>query len=441
VAFLVLAATAFALFRWNLSRRIDKALDAIRAQGYPVTLEELDAWYEVPPEGENAAGVLLDAYACSMPLPRELSDAVSRLFQGKLVGRTEPLPEHVRTLMVEYAAANETAFELLYQAGGMTRARWPIQCRDGFGMALPHHGLVWSCCHLLEIQALLSAQAGDADGAHRAMRASFGVAETLAKEPVSSTQRMRAGSLRTGVAGLERVLNHAALGEMHLTDLSARLEAAENLDSALRGIVGDRCMTVALARPEPGTEPFDLSGQQGFGPGVSVRYRLLVTLLYSPSGLADHDLLKSLETVDLIIRALALPLPARRDELARLPSLSAETHPLNLSHHMVWRAAQVMFESRRATAYLRTARLALAVERYRLAHGSLPETADELVPDFIDALPLDPYSDSPIRYKRLPNGFVTYSLASNRQDDGGVENADWYKAWQNGDLTFTVERE
>ena len=82
----------------------------------------------------------------------------------------------------------------------------------------------------------------------------------------------------------------------------------------------------------------------------------------------------------------------------------------------------------------------MAVERYRVAHGNLPETADALVPEFIESVPIDPYSGEPIRYGLLPNGYVAYSVAKNGIDDGGVESENFKEAWEKGDLTFTVER-
>jgi hypothetical protein len=69
---------------------------------------------------------------------------------------------------------------------------------------------------------------------------------------------------------------------------------------------------------------------------------------------------------------------------------------------------------------LRETRVACALERFRLRHGSYPETLSPLVPDCIEAIPKDVIDAQPIRYRRdQPDQFVVYSIGLNAKDDGG----------------------
>ena len=86
------------------------------------------------------------------------------------------------------------------------------------------------------------------------------------------------------------------------------------------------------------------------------------------------------------------------------------------------------------------ARVACALERYRLAHGEYPETLDALAPQFIEKLPHDIINGQPLHYRRTDDGqFVLYSVGWNETDDGGKvvltkggsvdrEKGDW--VWQ-----------
>jgi hypothetical protein len=86
------------------------------------------------------------------------------------------------------------------------------------------------------------------------------------------------------------------------------------------------------------------------------------------------------------------------------------------------------------------ARVACALERYRLAHGQYPETLDALTPQFIGQLPHDIINGQPLHYRRTDDGqFTLYSVGWNETDDGGqvapmkdgrpdMENGDW--VWQ-----------
>lgn len=68
----------------------------------------------------------------------------------------------------------------------------------------------------------------------------------------------------------------------------------------------------------------------------------------------------------------------------------------------------------------RCAVAAIAVRRFTLAHeGQLPKSLDDIVPDFLRAVPLDPYGTGALRYRRDEGGFTVYSLGPDALDDGG----------------------
>ena len=74
------------------------------------------------------------------------------------------------------------------------------------------------------------------------------------------------------------------------------------------------------------------------------------------------------------------------------------------------------------------ARTACALERFRLAHGNYPERLAELVPTYLDKVPLDIVNGEPLHYRRTDNGkFVLYSIGLDGKDDGGDLKKDW--AW------------
>ncbi|MEO7273922.1 MAG: hypothetical protein ABI211_18140 [Vicinamibacterales bacterium] len=82
-------------------------------------------------------------------------------------------------------------------------------------------------------------------------------------------------------------------------------------------------------------------------------------------------------------------------------------------------------------AIVRVAIVATAVARYRLAHAAtLPATLDELTPELLPSLPIDPYSGKSLRYAKQDSGFVVYSIGRNETDDDGKElNQQLSKRW------------
>ena len=92
--------------------------------------------------------------------------------------------------------------------------------------------------------------------------------------------------------------------------------------------------------------------------------------------------------------------------------------------------------------WLRTARIALATERFHLARERWPANLGELVPQYLPEVPVDPFDGQPIRYRLLPRGYVIYSVGSDGRDDGGREPPERQKFRDTStyDITFTVER-
>jgi len=67
-----------------------------------------------------------------------------------------------------------------------------------------------------------------------------------------------------------------------------------------------------------------------------------------------------------------------------------------------------------------TSMAAIALQRFKLAHGNYPRQLAELVPDFVASAPCDPVDGKPLRYRLETGGtFLLYSIGENGRDDGG----------------------
>jgi len=62
----------------------------------------------------------------------------------------------------------------------------------------------------------------------------------------------------------------------------------------------------------------------------------------------------------------------------------------------------------------------LAIQRYEKDNGAYPENLHALVESgYLQKLPMDPYSNSPLVYKKTDESFILYSFGENLRDDGG----------------------
>ncbi len=79
----------------------------------------------------------------------------------------------------------------------------------------------------------------------------------------------------------------------------------------------------------------------------------------------------------------------------------------------------------------------IALEEYYLKHKEYPESLEQLVPEYVAAVPVDRYDGKPLRYQRLGKAsYRLYSVGPNLKDDGGVRGQD--KTHADGDLVWEV---
>jgi hypothetical protein len=73
----------------------------------------------------------------------------------------------------------------------------------------------------------------------------------------------------------------------------------------------------------------------------------------------------------------------------------------------------------------------VALKCYKLEHGDLPDSLEQLVPDYIKTVPLDPFDEKPIRYSKEKK--MLYSIGEDLIDSGGPTE-DERKDYKEGSL-------
>jgi hypothetical protein len=72
---------------------------------------------------------------------------------------------------------------------------------------------------------------------------------------------------------------------------------------------------------------------------------------------------------------------------------------------------------------LQATRTILALRAYQLAHGNLPPDLNALVPEFLEAVPVDDFDGQPLRYSAEKK--IVYSVGKNLKDDGGDDQSSY----------------
>jgi len=391
----LLAFGQYAITRLILAGRVQDGLDEVRESGQPVSLRALNDWYSEPPHGHNAAEVLEDAFRC---FTMELT--TSELFKpwsnwSSVVLDSDALSSEQCKGIEVLLASNSRALELLHQGAAIERCRYPVDLRGADGWAYPHLLQMGHGGDLLGLEALLAVEQADDERAVQGVISLLGLARSLKNEPIEVSQLRRMSLNRKACRLLEWVLSRLSLNDRQLLRLEKMLVASETEQSATPALIGDRCRSIDFfLSPCAAAAKFWMSASE-----MTARSLL---------GRKDADFCSYLDTMAHYVQASALPFSERR---AVLTSVDSGALQKTLVSIRISTFQGLLRHDALESAWLRSAIMALAVERYCLATGRLPLNAGELVPAYLSRIPVNPLGDGALRYTRSGNRYAVYSVS------------------------------
>ena len=418
----------------NVRSRIER----LRAAGLPTTPVELEVWYAAPRPAENRALPILESAAALRGVDRNDTN-LPWLGRAPIPPTGVPLEPRLRTRMEGFVRTNREALKAGRKATERSFSRYPVVLSAGMEIRLPHLGPVQTLTGSLILEAVEAAEQGDSDLASADLFAGIRVADSLAQEPVNLSVLVANSLYRMVAEGAERVLLHHQLSEFQLQTLQQAWTQALSIPSAERAMIGNiafsetlRTLSVRNALLE-----FDRASD---GSAMSAWSTLRLGMHVAAGGLQeDYGVL--VEHWDERHRATQMEYPARLAQEKRV--LTDLEKRLSTSYLPTVRYPLESDETlaATATAVMRAALTACAVERYRLKNSSnFPEQLDQLVPEFLPAVPSDPFDGRPLRYEVRGEGYVIYSVGADLADDHGRPNQRPRKRGEpkTWDVPFTV---
>ncbi len=323
----------------------------------------------------------------------------------------------------------DSLIERLRRDSQLPYSRFPIEygTEDAAAILLPHLGSVKPWADVLELRAVAELQNGQSAKALEDVNLLLRLADANRSEPFIISHLVRAAVLQIALQPIYEGLAGHEWSDAQLTELDAALSKFDMLDAYRFSMHGEMVfvetglMDYLRRRPE---QIGNLSSGTDFNPPSGSQFLgyLIPGGWFYQNGLRCVRGIENyyLPAVDTSRRILS-PSSIRRAE----NSVEEETSSRNAYNILERMLLPSVLGSAITFAYaensVNLARVAIALERFRLVHGQYPDSLEGLSPQFIDSLPHDIINGQPLHYRRTVNGqFVLYSVGWNEVDDGGV---------------------
>jgi hypothetical protein len=396
----------------RVSLALEEALAELDAADPGWRLADIEAAREKVPEAENSARVVVAA-AKLLPenwLPDELDHGLK-----KLPPEAQLSPEQYRELR-QLLDRLRPALDAAARLPDLPRGRHRIEYqRDPMNTILNDQQRVRGIGTLFRLDATRHAHDRDPALALRSCLGAVNAGRSIGDEPFAVSQLVRIACVVLPCQAIERVLAQTEPSADELRRVQVALQAEDRDDDMLVIARGERAVLHELFDAlESGDTIFnEFSG----GPTSPSWQERLYGFAMRDRLRGEHPLLLRLMTEQ--VERAGLPF---HEQIAPEGIFVAEVRALprwSLCRIMVPPLSKVAEASRRKHACVRAMAALLATERYRIERGTWPEALEQLVPDFLSAVPLDPADGEPLRYRRLPDGVVVYGLGQDGKDDGG----------------------
>jgi hypothetical protein len=327
------------------------------------------------------------------------------------------------------------ALEDLRQASLRPYARMPLNYEAGFGVVgdlLPWLAHVKQSTHFLQLRILAELENNQAEPALANVKLFLRETDSIRNQPFLIAHLVRMAMEHVALQPIYEGLAQHRWNDAQLIELEQALAKEDFLADYHFMMRGERNCAIAGFETQRLTRKMkSYSGDNG-GQIVTNSLRWMPSAFFYQNELAFARMYEQwvLPLVDLTNRTVSV---------AAQRAVEADRTE-RMKHYSLYKAQALMLFPAVSKSVIKfamiqedvdLARVACALERYRLAHGSYPETLAALAPQFIAEVPHDLINGQPLHYRRTedasaqsPNApsdkFVLYSVGWNETDDGGM---------------------
>jgi hypothetical protein len=419
--------------------KVQVQVRATRKAGDPATLQDLDDLAQQIPIQEEAAAFYEEVFSCLVfdNMNTKLRNQLPSAWRIESGEQAWPLPEKDRQWLQEMLEADHEALAMLQEAPTIQGRVFDISYADwvnSFSTRMePLHRVV----DLLTLNAIYAANKADATTVAESLGAALRVAETLREEPFAFSQGHRQGLI-------DRVLRTCAWSSSVVKfskDQQKRLDQ-QLIDIQWPMALRDRLVNMRCAfrgvyrRPTP-----EILMEFGFSKKIRNSKRVPIDArwitAFEWSGLLRHSEALFLRQSEQIIGASLKWKPGGWASIRGRFASTDQPRPVTLIPMFLSYTESECVRPLRIRARRQVLRCVLAARQYQQQTGRWAQTLGELVPDYLDGIPADPFTGTPLQYQLRQGGRAIFSVGRDLQasqeryfrDDRNQQTSDDIITW------------
>jgi hypothetical protein len=434
VAVVLLVAAGTVFVRWHSRQSNPANSGPVANDGYPRTLKELNASYVEPPAGQNAAAFYSQGFD-ALQIDNVRPSNVPFLGKGTLPSLGAPLPVFMKALSISAITANKAALQFFARGAEFDQCRYPVDLTAGFETIFPHLIKVKSAVQLVALSEMIDLEKHDLKQAAKDELTALALAGSLETEPALISQSVRAANVDVAVRAWERTANRLSLPGESLTELQKAFQKLEESDARgegfSRGLASERANWIALfGTPQ---KLLELVSAPGVMDMPAARRERLVARLQK-SGNLKEELLGIESSFQQLLAARKARLPDRLKAVNAVCQRAGEDEKHLVLQVLLPGLTDAAAKEAGCLASLRLGLTGVALEQFRAAHDNrYPASLSQLTPQYLPAIPSDPFDGEPLRYLAKDLGYTLYSIGSDLKNDSGRR-----MNGKDGDIVFAV---
>jgi hypothetical protein len=332
-----------------------------------------------------------------------LRDSMAAIFRG------DPLEPAQRKELKGMIEKNARVFQFMEEASEKRCFRYGDWSKKLYDMKIPDAIKMINAIRLLGIDAVFKAEEGHVQEALDQIRWAKTFVQMTLDEPLLITGLIAIANMKYLQTCLMAIINGRDIDSETLRKTILDFDPIKWRTKFAAGIHGERVFLLENA--------LDVLEGDGDVLDYSLGERIFFWIIRPAT---KADVLWAQKMFDRVETASLLPYYAIKEdhrditeEIESIPWYFRLSGGLFPNFSATWLKEAIL------EAMMGAGKIALACKMHKNQEGRFPENIGELVPDFLDKEPFDPFTGNPYVYKPMDDGFIVYSVGSNEKDDGG----------------------